>query len=125
DVVGPPRLCGWCGRCDRPGGRRTETAPARQPWRAAVSARAADRAGIAGYAPFPAGRRWCHYGKPNGVLIRKAAPVTSPHPVPIAGDLDMSQNAFWEQPHAQRHAAYARLRAMQPPPFFEVPEGAD
>src|SRR5215467_12947621 len=37
----------------------------------------------------------------------------------------MSQNAFWEQPHAQRHAAYARLRAMQPPPFFEVPENAD
>jgi methyl-branched lipid omega-hydroxylase len=48
--------------------------------------------------------------------------VTSPHPVPIAGDLDMSQNAFWELPPAQRHAAYARLRAMQPPPFFEVPE---
>jgi cytochrome P450 len=51
--------------------------------------------------------------------------VTSPHPAPIAGDLDMSQNAFWEQPHAHRHAAYVRLRAMQPPPFFEVPENAD
>jgi methyl-branched lipid omega-hydroxylase len=48
--------------------------------------------------------------------------VTSPHPVPIAGDLDMSQNPFWEQPPAQRHAAYARLRAMQPPPFFAAPE---
>jgi methyl-branched lipid omega-hydroxylase len=48
--------------------------------------------------------------------------VTSPHPAPIAGDLDMSQNAFWEQPPAHRYAAYARLRAMQPPPFFEVPE---
>ena len=61
-------------------------------------------------------------GKPNGVLIRKAAPVTSPHPAPIAGDLDMSQNAFWEQPPAQRYAAYARLRAMPSPPFFEAPE---
>jgi methyl-branched lipid omega-hydroxylase len=61
-------------------------------------------------------------GKPNGVLIRKAAPVTSPHHAPIAGDLDMSQNTFWEQPPARRHAAYAQLRAMQPPPFFEAPE---
>jgi methyl-branched lipid omega-hydroxylase len=61
-------------------------------------------------------------GKPNGVLIRKAALVTSPHPAPIAGDLDMSQNAFWEQPPAQRHAAYARLRAMPSPPYFEAPE---
>jgi cytochrome P450 len=34
----------------------------------------------------------------------------------------MSQNPFWEQPPAQRHSAYARLRALQPPPFFEVPE---
>jgi methyl-branched lipid omega-hydroxylase len=48
--------------------------------------------------------------------------VTSPHPSPIAGDLDMSQNAFWELPPARRYAAYARLRAMQPPPFFEIPE---
>jgi methyl-branched lipid omega-hydroxylase len=48
--------------------------------------------------------------------------VTSPQPTPITGDLDLSQNAFWEQPPAQRHAAYARLRAMQPPPFFESPE---
>jgi cytochrome P450 len=48
--------------------------------------------------------------------------VTSPQPTPITGDLDLSQNTFWEQPPAQRHAAYARLRAMQPPPFFESPE---
>jgi methyl-branched lipid omega-hydroxylase len=48
--------------------------------------------------------------------------VTSPHPVPIAGDLDLSQNAFWEQPPAQRHAAFARLRAMPSPPYFEAPE---
>jgi cytochrome P450 len=48
--------------------------------------------------------------------------VSSPDPVPISGDLDLSQNPFWEQPPAQRYAAYAQLRAMQPPPFFEVPE---
>jgi methyl-branched lipid omega-hydroxylase len=48
--------------------------------------------------------------------------VTRPHPVPIAGDLDLSQNAFWEQPPAWRHAAYARMRAMPSPPFFEAPE---
>jgi methyl-branched lipid omega-hydroxylase len=34
----------------------------------------------------------------------------------------MSQNAFWELPPAERHAAYAQLRAMQPPPFFAAPE---
>ncbi len=48
--------------------------------------------------------------------------MTSPHPAPILGDLDLSQNAFWEQPPALRHAAYARLRAMPSPPFFEAPE---
>ncbi len=48
--------------------------------------------------------------------------MTSPHPAPIAGDLDMSQNAFWELPPAKRHAAYAQLRAMPGPPFFEAPE---
>jgi methyl-branched lipid omega-hydroxylase len=46
--------------------------------------------------------------------------VASPDPVPISGDLDLSQNAFWEQPPAQRFAAFAQLRAMQPPPFFEA-----
>jgi cytochrome P450 len=45
--------------------------------------------------------------------------VTSPQPAPIARDLDLSQNSFWEQPPAYRHAAFARLRTMQPPPFFD------
>jgi cytochrome P450 len=48
--------------------------------------------------------------------------VTSTPPVPIAGDLDISQNAFWGQTPQQRHAAYAQLRALPEPPFFEVPE---
>jgi cytochrome P450 len=34
----------------------------------------------------------------------------------------MSQNAFREQPPALRCAAYAQLRAMPSPPFFEAPE---
>jgi cytochrome P450 len=50
--------------------------------------------------------------------------VTSPHPAPIAGDLDLSQNAFWRQPPAWRHAAYAELRAMPSPPYFAAPESA-
>jgi methyl-branched lipid omega-hydroxylase len=48
--------------------------------------------------------------------------VTSPHPAPVAADVDLSQNEFWEQPPAWRHAAFAQLRAMQPPPFFDAPE---
>ena len=54
--------------------------------------------------------------------FRKAAHVTSPHPAPIAGDLDLSQNEFWDKPPAERHAAYAQLRAMPTPPYFEAPE---
>jgi len=53
----------------------------------------------------------------------KAAHVTTPHPAPIIGDLDLSQNAFWERPPAERHAGYAELRALpDQPPFFGPPE---
>jgi methyl-branched lipid omega-hydroxylase len=48
--------------------------------------------------------------------------VTSPQPVPITGDLDLTQNAFWEKPPAERHAGFSTLRAMRSPPFFEAPE---
>ena len=41
-------------------------------------------------------------------------------PTPITGELDMSQNAFWEQPRAARFAAFARMRAMSPPPFLDA-----
>jgi methyl-branched lipid omega-hydroxylase len=34
----------------------------------------------------------------------------------------MSQNEFWAQPPAERHAAYARLRAMSPPAFIDAGE---
>jgi methyl-branched lipid omega-hydroxylase len=43
-------------------------------------------------------------------------------PIPLAGALDMSQIAFWAQPPAWRHAAYARMRAMSPPPFLDAGE---
>jgi methyl-branched lipid omega-hydroxylase len=48
--------------------------------------------------------------------------VTSPSPAPIHGPLDLNQNGFWERPPAERYAAYAQLRAMPQPPFFEAPE---
>jgi methyl-branched lipid omega-hydroxylase len=48
--------------------------------------------------------------------------VTSSPPEPINGPLDLSQNEFWGRPPAERYAAYARLRAMPKPPFFESPE---
>jgi cytochrome P450 len=43
-------------------------------------------------------------------------------PEPLISDIDLSDNAFWALPPAQRHAAYARLRALDPPPFFEAGE---
>ena len=49
--------------------------------------------------------------------------MTSPHPAPIVGDLDLSQNAFWEKPPDERHAGYAALRALpEQPPFMGPPE---
>ena len=37
-------------------------------------------------------------------------------------DLNLSDNAFWAQPPAQRYAAFRRLRALESPPFFEAGE---
>jgi methyl-branched lipid omega-hydroxylase len=48
--------------------------------------------------------------------------VTDVQPVPLTGELDLSQKDFWAQPRAQRDAAYARLRAMPSPQFFNQPE---
>ena len=39
-----------------------------------------------------------------------------------AGDIDLSDNAFWGQPPAERHAAFAQLRALGTPQFFDVPD---
>jgi methyl-branched lipid omega-hydroxylase len=40
---------------------------------------------------------------------------------PIDADLDLARDAFWEQPPTARHAAFARLRALPSPPYFEAP----
>ena len=39
-----------------------------------------------------------------------------------SSDLNMSDNAFWALPHAQRYAAYRTLRQRAALPFFEAPE---
>ena len=44
--------------------------------------------------------------------------MTDVRPRPVTGDLDLSQDAFWALTPAARHAAYARLRAMAAPPYF-------
>ena len=43
-------------------------------------------------------------------------------PEPLISDINLSDNAFWALPPAQRYAAYGRLRALDPPPFFEAGE---
>jgi methyl-branched lipid omega-hydroxylase len=48
--------------------------------------------------------------------------TSASHPTPITGELDMSQNEFWVASLADRHAMFARLRALDAPPFFEQPE---
>jgi cytochrome P450 len=47
-------------------------------------------------------------------------PATAP--VPVTGELDLSQNDFWSASLAQRHAAFARLRERDAPPYFADPE---
>jgi methyl-branched lipid omega-hydroxylase len=50
--------------------------------------------------------------------------VTTPAPAPIPGasGIDLSQNEFWMLSLADRHAAFAELRQLDAPPFFDVPE---
>jgi methyl-branched lipid omega-hydroxylase len=43
-------------------------------------------------------------------------------PTPITGELDISQNEFWMRPLAYRHTAFAKLRELDSPPYFAVPE---
>ena len=46
----------------------------------------------------------------------------APTPTPAASDIDLSQNEFWGLSLAERHAAFARLRELDTPPFFDVPD---
>jgi cytochrome P450 len=39
-----------------------------------------------------------------------------------SSDLNLSDNAFWAQSPAERHAAYRTLRALESPPFFDAGE---
>jgi methyl-branched lipid omega-hydroxylase len=48
--------------------------------------------------------------------------VTDVQPVPVTGELDLSAIEFWGQSPARRGEAYARLRAMPSPPFFDPPQ---
>jgi len=57
-----------------------------------------------------------------GSSRKAAAAVTTPHTARAASAVDLSQNAFWEQPPSQRHADFAQLRALPGPQFFDVPD---
>ena len=50
--------------------------------------------------------------------------MTSPVslPTPVTGYLDLSQNDFWTLSLADRHKAFAKLRELDSPPFFAVPD---
>src|SRR6266404_5583668 len=68
-------------------------------------------------------QRGRHHGRQAEFLIPGGRPsVANVQPSPLTGELDLSQTAFWAQPPAWRHAAYARLRAMSPPPFLDAGE---
>jgi methyl-branched lipid omega-hydroxylase len=43
-------------------------------------------------------------------------------PTPVSGELDLSQNEFWAVSLAGRHAAFAKLRELDSPPYFADPE---
>jgi cytochrome P450 len=47
--------------------------------------------------------------------------VSTPGPAGPVPDVDLSQTEFWELPLADRHAAFARLRALPRPAFFDEP----
>jgi cytochrome P450 len=44
------------------------------------------------------------------------------NPTPVTGELDLSQNEFWALSLAERHAAFAKLRELDSPPYFADPE---
>jgi methyl-branched lipid omega-hydroxylase len=48
--------------------------------------------------------------------------ASRPAPAPDISDINLSQNEFWALPPAQRHAAFARLRAQPGPVHFAEPE---
>src|ERR1022692_3998079 len=61
--------------------------------------------------------RW----KSAGVLAGRRPPVTIPSSPSAFDGIDLSNSDFWALPLAQRHAAFARLRSLDQPPFFAEP----
>jgi cytochrome P450 len=65
----------------------------------------------------------CQHGTDRTRFWQKAGdPVTTAHPAEVTGELDLSQNEFWQHPPAWRQSAFARLRALPAPPYFAEPE---
>lgn len=48
--------------------------------------------------------------------------MTIPSHPPAFADIDLSTSDFWAQSLTERHAAFARLRSLGPPPFFAEPD---
>jgi cytochrome P450 len=48
--------------------------------------------------------------------------VATPSPPPAFDGIDLSDSDFWAQSLAHRHAAFARLRSLDQPPYFADPE---
>ena len=48
--------------------------------------------------------------------------MTTPSHTPAVAGIDLSSSDFWAQSLAHRHAAFARLRALDQPPFFAEPD---
>ncbi|HVB42129.1 MAG TPA: cytochrome P450 [Streptosporangiaceae bacterium] len=48
--------------------------------------------------------------------------TSAPSPTPATGDIDLSQNEFWALPLTGRHAAFAKLRQLDSPPYYADPE---
>jgi methyl-branched lipid omega-hydroxylase len=57
-----------------------------------------------------------------GSSTTSTTPTPAGSPAPADGDIDLSQNEFWALPQAQRHDAFAQLRALDEPPFFGDPQ---
>jgi methyl-branched lipid omega-hydroxylase len=56
--------------------------------------------------------------EPNGIRILDAGGTVAM----AALNVDLSDNAFWGLPLAQRHEAFARLRRLEEPAFFAEPD---
>jgi methyl-branched lipid omega-hydroxylase len=55
-------------------------------------------------------------------FYRRITAVSTPEPAGPVADVDLSQTEFWGLPLSDRHDAFARLRALPRPAFFEAPD---